>query len=331
MHISGLDGYVDRSMALSKYVTATETWSSGGVSQRYELDATVMDNMKQQMSTLNRWFEEWTERGGNPFIHERLYRTRLPDCLQDAYMALTCYIHKTEANKQTALRIIEDRAQQLIAAVASHDDDDININNNGNAESCELDILSRVHALLVYQFIGLYDGDIRLRHVCEGHMPVLDAWCYRLVQYTAYPLGLTDGSYSSAAQSAGHFEHAAGLSLGDKCWMSWILAESIQRTWIIATAIHHFYAMSKDLQPMNCPHTAEMVFTSREGLWSARSAAKWEGIVSGVDVGFTRLAGCEKLFTDFHPSNVDEFAKMILRSRFGSDSVERWCMSDVTV
>lgn len=38
---------------------------------------------------------------------------------------------------------------------------------------------------MVYQIIGLFDGDIRSRHVAEGHMAVQDSWAGKLFHSAA--------------------------------------------------------------------------------------------------------------------------------------------------
>ena len=42
--------------------------------------------------------------------------------------------------------------------------------------------IARVHALLILVVIGLFDGDIRLRHVAETHLATLTAWSFAMLE-----------------------------------------------------------------------------------------------------------------------------------------------------
>jgi len=55
-------------------------------------------------------------------------------------------------------------------------------------------------------------------------------------------------------------------------WYSWILAESLRRTWLVISAIHGVYMSSQD----GLAHClGGMMFTSRQGFWDASSALSW--------------------------------------------------------
>lgn len=101
-------------------------------------------------------------------------------------MALSCYLKKTTSNEQVVTHIIEDRATQLlqdyaVPAAESRQEHDGMVTN-------ALDILeqiARVQALLIYQFLGLYDGDIRMRYLAESLIPELYSWVQQLLdQYS---------------------------------------------------------------------------------------------------------------------------------------------------
>ncbi|KAK9321361.1 hypothetical protein V1517DRAFT_262527, partial [Lipomyces orientalis] len=101
-------------------------------------------------------------KGSNPFIHSRLYRTRFPRCVQDAYTALSCYLHKTASNEDTIFQIIEDRAKHLLVEHGIPSADSLPEKVSSNSFTLDsLEHIARVQALLVYQILDLYDGDIR--------------------------------------------------------------------------------------------------------------------------------------------------------------------------
>jgi hypothetical protein len=113
------------------------------------------------------WLTDWVEQGRNPFIHRQLYRYRMPLCVQDAFMSLSAYLSKTSANENIIYRIIEDRVMQLVAEGIP--------SLGASPQSVDtLEHLGRIEALLVYQCVGLYDGNVRLRYLAEQHIPVLE-------------------------------------------------------------------------------------------------------------------------------------------------------------
>lgn len=96
------------------------------------------------------WPEKWLQEGKTPFIHPRLYSTDMPKALQDAYAACAIYSTKTDQNSFVAWTVIESKATDLLR---SPDQD----------SWTPLNLLAAVQALLIFQFIRLYDGDIRQR------------------------------------------------------------------------------------------------------------------------------------------------------------------------
>ncbi len=94
-----------------------------------------------------------------------LPRERLQACVQVAYTTLASYIHRTPANTDTILQIIEDRSNDLLqenGAVLNM----VGAEEWADGGGQDVDLfaqLTRLHALMVYQIIGLFDGDIRSR------------------------------------------------------------------------------------------------------------------------------------------------------------------------
>ena len=280
--------------------------------------------LKRLITDIQVWLTQWVEKGSNPFIHSRLYQIRFPPCVQDAYTALTCYLHKTPANTQTVFQIIENRAKHLVAehSVLSADSlpGDI-ISSPVTLDS--LEHIARVHALLVYQIICLYDGDIRLRHVAEDHIPVLNSWTQQMVEHASHEVCL-----GVSITSSFHEQMAAAFSLPDASyrenllWHSWILAESIRRTWLLACGVQGTYLTLKNGRPT--PSQGGMMFTTRKGVWEAQSALVWEKLCSEVHVGFMQVSVADKLFTEFGAEDVDEFTTLVLQAVFGEERMERW-------
>lgn len=297
---------------------APETWR---ISHRVDTSADVAvgkATMKRYVAVLQSWLERWVTTGSNPFIHPHLYSAKFPACVQVAYTTLASYIHRTPTNTDTVLQIIEDRSNDLLqenGAVLNM------VGAEEWADGGEQDVdlfaqLTRLHALMVYQIIGLFDGDIRSRHVAEGHMAVQDSWAGKLFHSAAEELSNT---HAVATHLLGCLPRPSTYS--QEQWYLWILSESIRRTWLVAVSLNPiFTALQKGWSA--CP--GGVMYTNRSGLWDAATATEWEKQCFGRNVAFLQRFECARLFDDAEPADVDEFGKAMLDMTFNGELLEKW-------
>jgi hypothetical protein len=83
-------------------------------------------------------------------------------------------MNKTPANKLIVLRIIESRAQELCSAPMPN---------------TPLEILARAQALLLYQIIRLFDGDVQLRMGAEQGLGSLEEAGFALMAFIRFEEG----------------------------------------------------------------------------------------------------------------------------------------------
>ncbi|OBT78789.1 hypothetical protein VF21_02561 [Pseudogymnoascus sp. 05NY08] len=302
-----LENSIASAQPASTWFTSTEAWKIDP-SPEVSGDALCMADIKYHIRNIHQWLKQWVAKGSNPFIHTRLYQTRFPQCIQDAHMIILCYFSKTELNELTVFRIIEDRARRLV-------EDGL----TGSLLGTLLDThehLARVQALAMYQAICLYDGDIRLRHLAEGYIPVLNSWIREMVDHASQAPCLGRLVMTSP------YEHTAiEPSSENLLWYSWILAESIRRTSMLAASIQSIYLIHRD-GTASC--YGSMTFTTKQGAWDVDSAYEWEKMCSEVNVGFVQLAEAPILLIKADPDDVDEFAKAMLSIICGASKVNRW-------
>ena len=323
LDLPGLSSDVADNQLASRWFLSSEAWKIDHFPPA-EHNSFCVRALKQHMLKIHRWLAQWIEKGSNPFIHPRLYGTRFPRCVQDAYSALSCYLQRTESNEQIVFHIIQDRAKQLV--------NEYGISSEGSSlenigySPVTLDALehtARVQALLVYQILGLFDGDIRMRHLAESHIPVLNSWMIEMVEHASQAASLGSSVVWSTDEQKG-----AGYSLsdiahyGNLAWYSWILAESIRRTWLVASGIQAIYMIIQQGRAVSCQ--GGMTFTTRQGVWEAQTALAWKKLCSEVDVGLIQIAEADKLFTRIAPEDVNEFTTVILQGAFGAEWMERW-------
>ncbi|KAF2813914.1 uncharacterized protein BDZ99DRAFT_379935 [Mytilinidion resinicola] len=278
--------------------------------------------LKRHIRSTQAWLEQWVSTGSNPFIHAHLYLTRFPSCVQIAYTTLSAYINRTEANTETILRIVEDRTNELLLmnGVAFDDLEQESSTSSGHLEI--LDHLARVHALFVYQTISLFDGDIRSRHLAEPRCNLLNRWVTQMVDCASHSLSQLSFAFSPLDLIPSTIPAPFGPNtVTENLWHSWILSESVRRTWLTATGT---YAVFHALQQgwTLCP--GGIMFTNSQGVWQAETASAWQKLCSQGDVMFMQRFDAERLFSDASPSDVDEFGKRMLEITFGLKKVESW-------
>ncbi|KAK5054573.1 hypothetical protein LTR84_001464 [Exophiala bonariae] len=269
-------------------------------------------DVKCHVVTIRRWLHQWVDTGSNPFIHKLLYMAYFPRCIQDAYLALSCYLRKATSNERLVTQIIEDRATQLIQdhAVVSGKAREGQV-GTVPVSSASFAHIARVQALLVYQFIGLYDGDIRMRHLAEGRIPVLYSWAQQMFEHysrTTYA-GSTLDSQIIRDLASFHSVESAIRNSDDFAWYEWITAETIRRTAIIACGMQTLYIVLQ--QGGTIPCQKDIMYTPNKGLWEAESSMDWEKLCSETNATLVQTADVKQVLTTLGPASLDDFATVL--------------------
>lgn len=247
-----------------------------------------------------------------------------------------------ESNRAIVTALMEQRLKQLLAdqprpSPGASSDEDAGTSLN------TFEHLARVHALLIYQIICLHDGDIRLRHVAETQIPTLNSWLRQLIssaQRSAArgletfisPMVTPPAQQQDPALHAGTGGRDGGmeyvtlaksmLSHEDTAWYAWLFAETIRRSWLVASSVQTIYLT---LQVLWAPCPGGLPFTTRKGVFEAASAFAWaarcEGHRQGTD--FARRHE-NRLFEDCRPEDIDEFTTRLLEINYGIERMERW-------
>lgn len=301
--------------------------------------------LRSYTDNINEWLTRWVETGGCPFIHQRTYKHHIPRCVQDAYTALSTYQNRKESNKFVITSLLEQRLKQLLADQPRPPSGAGSDEEAGAAALNTFEHLARVHSLLIYQSVCLYDGDVRLRHVAETQIPTLNSWLRQLVssaQRTAAqgseafisslltPPEQQQDPISHLQQMGGQngdvevvtMASSLGLCQEDIAWYAWLFAETIRRTWLVASSVQTIYLT---LQVLWAPCPGGLPFTTRKGAFEATSSFAWaaccEGHKQGID--FARRHK-HRLFEECRPEDVDDFTVRLLEISYGVERIERW-------
>ena len=279
--------------------------------------------LKRYVARFRSWLEDWIKFGSNPFIHRRLYMANNPTCVQVAYATLASYTHRIPTNTENLLQIVEDRSTDLLrdnGAVLKRSFPEEWADEHGDGEAPDLFTqLARLHALLVYQVIGLFDGDIRARHVAEGHMPVLRSWTRKLLQTSvkAFCDYSINNDYTHAL--AGHLP--VPTTQTQQKWYLWIFSECIRRTYLIAVSLPQIYLALQQCWGA-CP--GGIPYTDQSGLWDATTAVEWEQRCFEKNVGLVQLFEHARDLDNVQPKDVDEFGLAMLDITRNEEVLELW-------
>lgn len=237
------------------------------------------------------WLRHWASTGSTLFIHWRIYHDAMPRCLQDAYTSCATYFASSDRTKDFAFRIIERNVEELVHNVKVSE-------LTGASEPCSLvQHLARTQALLTYQAIRLYDGDIRQRAAADKQCSTLYRWNHEMLT-----CALESSEYVRA--------FSGGRSQNDTAaWHAWCLAESVRRTWATSNVVQNAYHVLKG-EHARCP--GHLFFTARAGLWDARSCLSWMKAHKDQDPLFYNDMKGRDILTKAKPHEVDEFAKWAL-------------------
>jgi hypothetical protein len=305
--------FLDDTLA-SWWFAAPSTWTIDASPGALPMRLTSADLDRPLFEVIS-WLRQWVETGSSPLMHNCMWRDCFPAPIRDAYLALSAYMHKTPLNAHVVHRVVEDSATQLVAQGLMADED-VTVNALHN--------LGRVQALLVYQCIGVYDGDVRLRRLVERHVPVLEAWVVVLMQQASQ--ALCSGSPIFTAEGA---EKTRNVPQRDHLWYTWILTESVRRLWLVIAGIQGLYKVLVMSSDVRLPAAAAAclggtMFTSRKGFWEAKSASLWEKACTERYAGLVRLTETEKMFEMVPREEINEFAKLVLECTYGAETCETW-------
>ncbi|KAF1937161.1 hypothetical protein EJ02DRAFT_458949 [Clathrospora elynae] len=262
-----------------------------------------LQDLKEFVRLIESWLTIWVTTGSNAFIHAHLYGNNFPSCLQIAFTTYSAYINRTATTSEIILRGVNDQATALVSG----------LDQKSGSKNLVRD-LAYIHALFAYQMIGLFDGDIRSRHLAESRAPVLA----ELLDYTLKNASTTLKQEMSMDGSAFSLSHL--LDPTELLWRSWRISESLRRTWLVIQGISASY---DGLKQGWAPCNGDVMFTTREGLWSAESASVWGKMSVDQDVRFIGRTHAEWLFL-FAPEETDDFAKSMLKNIFGKERSLKW-------
>lgn len=317
------------------------------------------------VSQLSTFPLQWVSNGVCPFINPYLYSSSptpssssaqsagspsdsLPPALRDAYAVAAAYTMKNSLNASLVLGIVEAKARGLV-----YDPEQISWT--------PLQQLAALQALVMYQLIRWFDGDIRQRALAEQDEPVLESWTEALLARVGQRLferGQEDallvvlpeaepgdtgagGAGGSASMRGPGGRGGGGMAMFDQgmlsaggsdyattetvtAWRRFLFAESCRRTVIFAYTMRGMYAMAKQGYCNTGNRLVQMSFTGSARLWGADTASRWSRARDSEPHHWVERMDFEPMLLSARPDDVDPLSVLMAVTYRGPDVVEDW-------
>jgi hypothetical protein len=231
----------------------------------------------------------------NPFIHKHLYTEHLPPVISDALSACALYSRKNSENELFVFGDISRKAKDLAEMQRPF--------------LSPVDLLASTQALLLYQIMRLFDGDIRQRADAESHETILISWTEQLLAHvllTVDPEALSQDSISISS------------------WNDWIFEESCQRTILMSFMLQGVYSFRKFGFDTVTGKVNKLCFTAQAALWNARSEYYWREASKEKPHFKLTVGEWDSAIEGAKPEDLDELGIMIQATFKGMDIICEW-------
>ncbi|ROV89644.1 hypothetical protein VSDG_08072 [Cytospora chrysosperma] len=227
---------------------------------------------------------------GTPWCHPLLYREQMPRVMQDAISSCALYIAKNTVNSSVVMACIDARVNDLL---------------DSTLPESPLDALARTQALLLYQSIRFFDGDILARASADATFSELVSSTSALLHHISWDGEDVSSNFDMSDKDVELPNFP--LQLPRESWRLWIFQESARRTYLIASFFINTWKTLTGRPLPGCrvdPPLVHQNWTLSAHLWKARDA-------------YATLA-------DAGRDDLEPFGKMLLTVALGIDEAKTW-------
>ncbi|KAI2478168.1 hypothetical protein Ptr902_10363 [Pyrenophora tritici-repentis] len=239
------------------------------------------------------------EQNCTPWAHPKLYEEYMPKSLQDAYASCALYIAKNDTNAAFVARYITSRTEELVTATI--------------LSTSAIEILARTQALILYQTMLMFGGDIRFYAQAEALLPYLDDMGTLLLPIAAEQTDPVDNIPlypGTATRSA---------------WRSYIVRESARRTFLSTIHITVMCTLLNG-QLKSCAHDTILNnrVTLSAHLWNAANAFDFAVAWNEKNHFLIKELDFTDVLQHGQPDDLDVFGNMLLVGIRGLDDMRGW-------
>ncbi|ROV95690.1 hypothetical protein VMCG_07632 [Cytospora schulzeri] len=246
-----------------------------------------------------------------PWCHPLLYREQMPRVMQDAISSCALYVAKNPINAPVVMSCINARVNDLL---------------DSTLPESPLDTLARTQAILLYQIIRFFDGDILARASADATFNELESAVSDLLRHISWA---GEGVLSNLEITGKDIVDLPMFPLqpSRESWREWIFQESARRTYLIASFFIRAWKMLTGRPLPGCREDLPLMheqWTLSAYLWQARDAyafsLAWRERKHFV---VTRRTVMSTLAGAGH-DDLEPFGKMLLTVALGIDEAKAW-------
>ncbi|KAJ4418713.1 hypothetical protein N0V82_005384 [Gnomoniopsis sp. IMI 355080] len=231
----------------------------------------------------------------------------MPRVMQDALSACALHASKNSANGPIIMRCIDAKVNDLLA---SHIPADF------------LHALARVQALLLYQIIRFFDGDVLARSSADATFHELRSSAEALATHIIW-----DPATALVDMNAGGETVPFPFQASHAIWKRWILQESARRTFLISCFFVSVWKLFTGRQVRNCngePTLLGQSWTLSAKIWQARNAVDFAVAWREKSHYVVRRRAIISTLADAHGDDIEAFGKMLLTVSMGVEEARAW-------
>ncbi|OAL00325.1 hypothetical protein IQ06DRAFT_143530 [Phaeosphaeriaceae sp. SRC1lsM3a] len=238
------------------------------------------------------------KQGSTPWQHPMLYQEYMPRCLQDAYGACALYIAKNDDNEDFVTRFLKDRSEEVCL---------------DERPQQPVEILSRAHALMLYQIMLVFGGDIRLYSQAERLLPCLEETGLALI-------GLCNEQVDTSGSVPLY-----PMAVARASWNAYIFRESLRRT---VLCLFQLITMCNLLrgQLKSCSTHLGLggKLTISAQLWNAKTAFDYALAWNNRRHFLVNELDFTEVLKEAMPEDIDTIGKMMMIGLQGEDDIRGW-------
>ncbi|KAE8454262.1 hypothetical protein EG329_005187 [Mollisiaceae sp. DMI_Dod_QoI] len=247
-----------------------------------------------QFQSYPRIFYEHTQ---TPFIHRQSYMHQPPQVIQDALSACALYCGKNSENELFVFGDISRKVRNLI---------DLQL----PIMLSPIDLLASTQALLLYQIIRLFDGDIRQRADAESDETTLISWTEELL--------------TRVLRISPTIESLTMDTLTISSWNDWIFKESCRRTILTSYMLQGVYSFLKVGYDKVTGKVNKLSFTCQAALWNAPTEFHWKEALKDKDHFQVIVGEWDTVMAGVKPTDLEELGMMIMACYKGMEFTCEW-------
>jgi hypothetical protein len=256
-----------------------------------------------------------------PWCHPQLYKKYMPRAMQgnfdfydppmsavkiliqlllDAYSCCSMYMSRNETNTPVIMSLLDARTEDLLST---------------QQPTTLVDLLARAHALLLYQIMRLFAGDVRSHATANSLFGALESTVVALCDSLYFP-------------NPSESNKLLPLSMDPiiEFWEWWVLQESARRTMLLTFYFIQIYKVLRGDVPVYCDGKLGLShswYLSAE-LWNSQSAFDFAVAWAEKDHFVVRDLDFTTILENAQPDDVDLFGRMLIVTLLGIDGAKAW-------